>query len=144
MGFIRLNIEKNDLESSIKAKEDELPDKAADTVLTISNIHASAEEVLSPVRTGQNRDETLVEASGLTGCAWPDSDHARFIIEGTEPHIIQPVNAKALYWPGADHPVMLVHHPGTAPNDYVQEAMDESDPGVDDAVSELGDWVVDL
>lgn len=33
--------------------------------------------------------------------------------KGTPPHIIRPKNKKALYWPGAAHPVKLVHHPGT-------------------------------
>lgn len=33
--------------------------------------------------------------------------------EGSRPHIIKPVNKKALYWPGAAHPVKQVKHPGT-------------------------------
>ena len=33
---------------------------------------------------------------------------------GTTPaHDIYPRNKKALYWPGADHPVKVVHHPGS-------------------------------
>lgn len=31
----------------------------------------------------------------------------------TRPHDIRPVNAGALWWEGAAHPVKLVHHPGS-------------------------------
>ena len=31
----------------------------------------------------------------------------------TAPHDIVPRNKKALYWAGAAHPVMIVHHPGS-------------------------------
>lgn len=32
---------------------------------------------------------------------------------GTKPHIIRPTRKRALSWPGASHPVKVVHHPGT-------------------------------
>jgi len=38
------------------------------------------------------------------------ADHPEF---GTDPHEIRPVHAEALWWPGADHPVAVVQHPGT-------------------------------
>lgn len=31
----------------------------------------------------------------------------------TSPHVIRPKNGKALYWPGAAHPVKSVNHPGS-------------------------------
>lgn len=31
---------------------------------------------------------------------------------GTRPRVLKPVNAKALFWPGAKHPVKSVKHPG--------------------------------
>jgi hypothetical protein len=39
---------------------------------------------------------------------------------GTKPHTILPKNKKALYWPGAAHPVKSVNHPGTRPNPYME------------------------
>jgi hypothetical protein len=42
---------------------------------------------------------------------------------GTSPHLILPRNKKALHWPGADHPVARVNHPGTAPNPYLRPAL---------------------
>lgn len=38
---------------------------------------------------------------------------ARFLEEGTPPHIIRARSKKALFWPGARHPVRSVRHPGT-------------------------------
>ena len=46
-----------------------------------------------------------------------------YVILGTRPHIIRPRHKKALYWPGARHPVAIVHHPGTKPNDFMDKAL---------------------
>jgi hypothetical protein len=40
-------------------------------------------------------------------------EYADFVEFGTDPHEILPKNAKALWWPGAAHPVRRVQHPGT-------------------------------
>ena len=32
----------------------------------------------------------------------------------TSPHTIRPKNKKALFWPGADHPVKAIKHPGSS------------------------------
>jgi len=47
---------------------------------------------------------------------------------GSPPHIIRPRNKKALYWPGADHPVKLVHHPGTKGKPFLRPAADRLYP----------------
>lgn len=39
-------------------------------------------------------------------------DYASDVHDGTRPHEIRPKNARALFWPGASYPVMVVHHPG--------------------------------
>ncbi|MFL1440399.1 hypothetical protein [Nocardiopsis protaetiae] len=47
---------------------------------------------------------------------------------GTRPHPIPkpgaPRNKKALWWPGAAHPVHSVMHPGTAPTHNLAEALE--------------------
>lgn len=50
-------------------------------------------------------------------------NYARMVSEGTRPHRIVPRTAKALFWPGAAHPVRSVNHPGTRPNPYVEDAL---------------------
>jgi len=52
-----------------------------------------------------------------------DVAYARYVTDGTGPHTIAAKNGKALFWPGAAHPVALVHHPGTKPNPYVEDAL---------------------
>jgi hypothetical protein len=52
-----------------------------------------------------------------------DCNYATDVELGTSPHVILPRNKKALSWPGADHPVARVNHPGTAPNPYLRPAL---------------------
>jgi len=59
-----------------------------------------------------------------------DAPHAIFVALGTKAHIIKPRNKKALWWTGAQHPVKLVHHPGTQPNPYVDRTAIKAQPVV--------------
>jgi hypothetical protein len=43
---------------------------------------------------------------------------------GTSPHVIKPVNKRALYWPGAAHPVASVNHPGTRAQPFMRPAIE--------------------
>jgi len=76
-----------------------------------------------PFRTGFLLQSFGGTVSGLTATWGPDvrykTSYSRFVEFGTGPHIIEPKNARALYWPGAEHPVKIVHHPGTKANDYM-------------------------
>ena len=47
---------------------------------------------------------------------------AAYVLQGTAPHEIEPRTRRALFWPEADHPVRRVHHPGTKPNPFPEEA----------------------
>lgn len=42
---------------------------------------------------------------------------------GTRPHIIRPVNKRALFWKGARHPVAYVNHPGTRARPFLRPAL---------------------
>lgn len=42
---------------------------------------------------------------------------------GSGPHVITPRNKKALYWPGARHPVARVNHPGTPVQPFLRPAL---------------------
>jgi hypothetical protein len=54
-----------------------------------------------------------------------DAPEATFVIEGTRPHDIYPRDKQALFWPSAEHPVKHVHHPGTQPNPFGEQAQEE-------------------
>jgi hypothetical protein len=64
--------------------------------------------------------------SGLWG-SWA-CNYALPVEFGTAPHKIYPVNKKALFWPGADHPVGSVNHPGTKENQFLRPAADKLYP----------------
>ena len=63
----------------------------------------------------------------------PTASYTIFVVKGTRPHLIRPVNASCLAFEvgmlGGMVFTMLVHHPGTKPNPFIQttatEARDE-------------------
>lgn len=63
---------------------------------------------------------------------FPTASYARFVEFGTAPHRIEPKDRLALYWPGANHPVRSVMHPGTRPNQYMERIVEASTPDIDD------------
>ena len=54
------------------------------------------------------------------------ADYSVYVEVGTDPHDIRPKNGKALFWPGAAHPVAVVHHPGTPAQPFMRPALDEN------------------
>jgi hypothetical protein len=76
-----------------------------------------------PWRTGFLTQTFRAEMSGLVLRWFPTASYAPFVEFGTKPHDIVPKDAKALYWPGARHPVKIVHHPGTQADDYMGRIM---------------------
>jgi hypothetical protein len=57
---------------------------------------------------------------------YPTASYARFVEYGTLPHTILPKDKKALYWPGAAHPVRSVAHPGSKANPYMERIVEAS------------------
>lgn len=57
---------------------------------------------------------------------FPTASYAPFVEFGTAPHTILPKDKKALFWPGAAHPVRKVNHPGTKPNEFMERIVSES------------------
>ena len=58
-------------------------------------------------------------------------EYGRYLEEGTgkygpkgKPFTIEPVNKKALYWEGAEHPVKKVTHPGMKPRSIIGPTVD--------------------
>jgi len=77
-----------------------------------------------PVDTGRLRDSLMSEVHDKTlRVGSRDVNYATDVEMGTAPHVITPRNKKALYWPGAAHPVARVNHPGTQPRPYLRPAL---------------------
>jgi hypothetical protein len=75
-------------------------------------------------KTGRLRDSLRAEVQDkVLRVGSLDCNYATDVEMGTSPHVILPRNKKALYWPGADHPVARVNHPGTPPIPYLRPAL---------------------
>lgn len=68
--------------------------------------------------------------SAVIGPNLNDAPYAVFVHEGTKTHIIRPSSKKALFWPGAKHPVKKVNHPGIKPNKFVIRTAIKATPKV--------------
>ena len=66
----------------------------------------------TPVDTGRLRSSIVVEEEDDTWVIGTSVPYAEQIEIGMKPTVITPKNKKALYWPGAAHPVKKVNHPG--------------------------------
>src|SRR6204780_2944857 len=64
-----------------------------------------------PWRTGFLTQTFKAQREGRTLRWFPTPSYAPYAEFGTAPPITEPKNGKALYWPGAEHPVRIVHHP---------------------------------
>jgi hypothetical protein len=87
----------------------------------------------APVRTGNLRRTitSRVEQGGDRGVIGTNASYARPVHEGSRPHTIVPVRAKALFWKGASHPVRIVRHPGNKPNKFFERAAESSRSAVE-------------
>jgi hypothetical protein len=75
-------------------------------------------------RSGRLRDSLRAECHDkVLRVGSLDCNYATDVEMGTSPHVILPRNKKALHWPGADHPVARVNHPGTPPMPYLRPAL---------------------
>lgn len=86
-------------------------------------IQADAQR-MAPVKTGLLRGSIYKEHSGLTARIGVRNVPYWSVQEfGAGPHIIRPVNKKALHWPGARHPVAVVNHPGNPARPFLRPAL---------------------
>ena len=56
--------------------------------------------------------------------------YARYVEEGTKPHVILPRRKKALYWKGAPHPFKRVMHPGFKGRWFMKKGVEASAPAI--------------
>lgn len=82
----------------------------------------------APVDTGRLRSSIVSRAEtrgrGVGYVIGTNVTYAADVEFGTAPHVIVPKNRKALYWPGAAHPVARVNHPGTRAQPFMRPALE--------------------
>lgn len=74
---------------------------------------------IGPPRVSVGGDGSLVELTSHAG-------YSKAVHDGTRAHTIYPSAKRALFWPGAEHPVRRVNHPGTKANPYMKRALDKT------------------
>ena len=95
---------------------------------------AESAKKTAPVRTGKLRDSvSLSSEAALSGSVLYGAPYASFLHEGTGLYgprgkiiVIRPKKKKALFWPGASHPVGVVRQKGIRPRDFVRRALREA------------------
>jgi len=117
------------LQAAGKTLKARLKDTAPRSALTIGQ-HFADLFTVSAVRAGQGGTATVTIANlktvtSASGVTYP---LAQLLIMGTKAHDIFPVTARALHFvaDGGDVFTGVVHHPGTAPSDFVQRAIQSS------------------
>jgi hypothetical protein len=88
------------------------------------DIAADARRFAPVGTTGHLKSSIRVHKSGPTSRRiHAHAPYAAFVELGTRAHVIRPNSKKALYWPGARHPVAKVIHPGTRAQPYLRPAL---------------------
>lgn len=80
----------------------------------------NAAEALAPVDTGALRSSIKLDMEGTTAVISANTYYALYQELGTSPHIM---DNGPYSWPGADHPVQVVHHPGNPGIHYLLNAL---------------------
>ena len=80
------------------------------------------------VQTGHLRRSIKHKVSANEGIVSANTKYAEGVEKGTKPHIIRAKKKKALYWQGANHPVKVVNHPGSAAKPYLIPALEAEQP----------------
>lgn len=79
-------------------------------------------ELEASVRDWRHKPDFRIERAG-DDTRRVTTDDAIFIYQdqGTRPHTIRPRRKRALFWPGAAHPVRVVRHPGVKAMRYTDK-----------------------
>lgn len=122
--FVEMYIEDSDI---LEEATDEI------AVTLQSNIKKEAPYLQGRLRRSIRVDTRVFAKFALITGYWDEglAPHGIFVLAGTKAHIILPkgqgtfhagkqlTKGSALWWPGAEHPVRKVHHPGTKANDFL-------------------------
>ena len=93
----------------------------------------------APVKTGYLASTIYKQVSDGEGVIGIGASYGKFVVEGTAPHEIRAANGGVLSFMVAGKRIFttIVHHPGTKPNPFMQNALEEAHSKVDVTFAEL-------
>lgn len=150
MTSIQVEIEGIDALLARYAEAPELTESAAHYAMQQSVSYLEKEvKKLTPVVSGTLRRSVTSRATKLgpvvVGVVWSPQNYAAAVEEGAKPRVIVPRHKKALYWKGADHPVLRVNWPGFEGRRMFQKGMDNARIQIEtffrDAAQRVADWL---
>jgi hypothetical protein len=93
----------------------------------------------APVRTGYLASTVYKQVSDSECIIGVAASYGKAVVEGTAPHEIRSTNGNLLAFMIAGKMIFtpIVHHPGTKPNPFLQNAVEEAQSKVDVTFAEL-------
>jgi hypothetical protein len=94
----------------------------------------------APRRTGYLASTIIKEVVDGEASIDALASYAVYIVKGTRPHVIRPVNASVLAFETADGRMVfthLVNHPGTKPNPFMQQAAEDARSKAEETFAKL-------
>jgi hypothetical protein len=137
MGFINIVVLK-DVVNELQATRDGLSDHFKTTVIDgLKEDYSFQIAIFTPFKEGNLVGANIVVDTGDYDFYFDNEMYYYpYIILGTQPHWIgSPVMIDGGW-------VYIGMHPGTSPNDFMENAFVETDPSVDSRLDEIGSWIV--
>ncbi len=94
----------------------------------------------APWRTGKLAGSIVKQVGDGEASIQALAPYAIFVVNGTAPHLIRPVNASCLAFEAKSGEFVftqLVRHPGTKPNPFIQRAAEDARSKADEVFAEL-------
>ena len=107
--------------------------------------------VNSPVDHGLLKQWAVTESDDLSRTIQSPAEYAEYVNYGTQPYDIYPkgegtyhagmklTSGSALWWPGAEHPVRHVRHPGIQAKHFVEDSIEQTLPRIQEFFTINGD-----
>ena len=124
--MLHIEVRKHGLDVAVLAAK--FPGELRRFVNNVGDFAFTEMKIRAPFKTGKMRSSVKKRVSGLEVRIGPTVPYAIHVEEGTAPHDIYPVNARALRFVVAGQVVFAMHvrHPGTKPQPFVRETLEET------------------
>jgi hypothetical protein len=127
MGGLSYRVDAGQFQSALRDAISRISGESRRATRLAANDMVKHAKSLCRVNTGRLRSSIVAIESGgrftFTVTIGTNVEYAADVEYGTAPHVIYPKDKKALFWPGAAHPVAKVNHPGTRPYPFMRPAV---------------------